>query len=351
MFVFYQLFLIAKSGTFLASGLMTYKRIQREERMTYSADNNNADETAVKAKLSMSKRASTGSVPPLGSSDLRFQLANTLQSTLDLRSTLSYFFEYADQLVKCSGLKYENPDKGISIHFGDDAKHSAQYNVSSEDDKLGELHFLRKNKFAETELAFIEMLIGVLFYPLRNALQYKDALESSLIDALTGLKNRLALNMYADREIKLAKRHKKAMALLVIDLDHFKRINDQYGHLAGDAVLKNSASLILEAVRETDQVFRYGGEEFVVLLNEADLDNALSSAERIRSKIETTEVVHGDDLISLTTSIGVSSVTLDDTFNTIFERADNALYTAKAQGRNQTVCSEDDRDRQIRKIA
>jgi len=329
--------------------------------MAPPADNNKADNTTRTAKAdsgershlsnSHSSNSHLSNFQSADSSDFRFQLTNTLQSTLDLRSTLSYFFEYADKLVQCTGLNYENPKKNISISFGDNAKHSAQYNVSSDKEKLGELQFLRNKKFAETELAFIEMLIGVLFYPLRNALQYKDALESSLIDALTGLKNRLALNMYADREIKLAKRHKKAMALLVVDLDHFKLINDNFGHLAGDTVLKNCADLILEAVRGTDQVFRYGGEEFVILLSEADLDNAIKSAERIRQKIETATIIVDNKNISATASIGVSALAPEDNFISIFERADKAMYLAKTNGRNQTICSKDDRNRQIRKTA
>jgi len=283
--------------------------------------------------------------------DIRFQLTNALQSSLDLRSTLSYFFEYADKLVECAGLRYENADKNLSMLFGSEAKNSVRYNVSSDEENLGQLYFMRGSKFAETELAFLEMLIGVLFYPLRNALTYKEALDSSLIDALTGMNNRLALNMCAEREIKLAKRHKKAMALIVVDLDHFKRVNDTHGHLAGDAVLKASAKAILSAVRETDQVFRYGGEEFVILLNEADLDNAMMSAERIRKGIEELNVSFEGTHVPVTASLGASSLNERDSFNSLFERADSALYQAKANGRNQAICSQEDREQQIKKIA
>lgn len=326
--------------------MITTLVIERDAYMNQSTDN-----TLSPDKSGAPAQARRAKIAPVDSADLRFQLTNVLHSTLDLRSTLSYFFEYADQLVNCIGIRYENPKKNISLSFGDRGKHSAQYSVSSEEDNLGTLQFLRNRKFAETELAFIEMLIGVLFHPLRNALQYKDALECSMLDTLTGLKNRLALDMYADREIKLAQRHQKAMSVLIIDLDHFKDINDTHGHLGGDAALKHCADAMLQAVRETDQVFRYGGEEFVILLNEADLDNALKSAERIRKKIAALSIPFNDKTISLTTSVGVSAVTPKDTFHSIFARADEALYLAKSSGRDQVVCSESDRNEQIRKIA
>jgi len=320
--------------------------------MKESADQrSSADKTATSTKRPKVVRKSSAELRTVESADLRLQLANALQSTLDLHITLNYFYDYASKLVECDGLRYDNAEKNISISLGKSSQHSAQYKVSSADEQLGELSFMRNSKFAETELAFVEMLIGVLFYPLRNALKYREALESSLIDSLTGMNNRLALNMYAEREIKLAKRHQKSMAMMVVDLDHFKKVNDEYGHLAGDEVLKQSAAAIRSAVRETDQVFRYGGEEFVILLNEADLDNAMNSAERVRKSIASASASIEGKTLAITASIGVSSLNEKDDFTSMFERADKALYQAKNSGRDQAACCKSDRTDQIKKIA
>ncbi len=283
--------------------------------------------------------------------ELRFKLSTNLQSSLDLDATLKTFFRHVQSVIGCSGMLFSSRQSESEVVIGTKGRHRVSYNVSSGADKLGELCFLRSNKFAEAELAVLETLIGVLFYPLRNALKYKEALESSLKDALTGVGNRFSLEFNFSREIKLAKRHKKALAVLLIDVDHFKKINDSYGHKRGDVVLKKIAGLISDSLRETDQVFRYGGEEFVAVLNETDMENAMLTAERIRANIAEHEIVASDARIGATVSIGIASLSMDDSFDELFERADKAMYQAKKAGRNQIVCSGLDKKTEIKKIA
>lgn len=281
--------------------------------------------------------------------ELRFRLSNELQSTLELEITLRTFFDRVCSIMKCGGLQYQYNDKNITLQFGDTLGNRANYKVSSQKDTLGELTFYRKQAYAEAELAVLEMLIGVLFYPLRNALKYKAALENSYIDSLTGLHNRMSLNIASAREIKLSKRHEKALSLLVIDIDHFKNINDCYGHLCGDAVLAHIAKLIEETLRETDQVFRFGGEEFVALLSETSMHHAELTAERIRKVIAESSVKNGTQTITASASVGVASLTKEDDFDSLFDRADVALYRAKAKGRNQVCCERIGKE--IKKIA
>jgi len=284
----------------------------------------------VKARIRGASQYSDNSI-----NKLRFELANELQSSLDLEVTLRTFFDGVKSVVSCDGLKYTLHTRNLELFFGDKGQHSAKYGVSSKDDELGKLVFSRKKPFCEAELAFLEMMIGTVFYPLRNALKYRSALEHSLVDALTGLNNRQALDLSSLREVKLSQRHNKALSLLVIDLDHFKKINDTYGHLTGDIVLKNVAKLISDTLRETDQVFRYGGEEFVALLSETDIEQAEKSAERIRNAIASSMIKHNGQRINVTASIGVASLTKDDQFEGLFQRADQALYNAKAEGRDR----------------
>ena len=157
-------------------------------------------------------------------------------------------------------------------------------------------------------------------------------------DVLTGIWNRGALLDLLQREIERARRSQSPTGLLMLDLDHFKTVNDTYGHLAGDVVLREVARRISEVVRSYDLVGRYGGEEFLVVLPGCDKDRALQSAERIRSVIAENPVLAAGAEILVTASIGVTVTTV----STVAEKeilaiADTALYQAKSAGRNCTA--------------
>jgi len=158
-------------------------------------------------------------------------------------------------------------------------------------------------------------------------------------DPLTGTGNRHHLQERLDQEVHYAQRHEVALGALLLDLDHFKHINDQCGHLAGDRVLQTVGELLLLSVRAEDAVFRFGGEEFCVLVRGTDAEGLLVLAERIRAAIERTRVTYKDFDIQVTTSIGAAilsdSETGDDEM--LLLRADKALYEAKEQGRNRVI--------------
>ncbi len=270
--------------------------------------------------------------------DLRFKLAHNLQSTLHLQTTLELFYDNILDLVKLDGITFELAQTENPISLGKKAKHSAIYTIASSNARLGKMHFFRTRRFAEAELTVFEMLIGVLFYPLRNALLYREALELSMRDPLTGIGNRQALDSSFNREIKLSKRHEHPLALLVIDIDHFKDVNDSLGHQSGDKVLQQVVKIIQQTLRETDQIFRFGGEEFVALLNNTDIENARLIAERIRLNVAMTPISLKNEDVLITVSIGVSSLKCDDSEETLLERADQSLYRAKDEGRNKVCC-------------
>lgn len=137
--------------------------------------------------------------------------------------------------------------------------------------------------------------------------QLLEQVESkAMIDPLTQVFNRGTYNMEIAKMIKKFKRYKEPAALIIIDIDHFKIFNDDYGHKAGDAVLALVASVIKDAVRDTDMVFRYGGEEFVVLLNKLDLKNALKVAEKVRAEIESHHLTNKATVLKVTASMGLS---------------------------------------------
>lgn len=158
------------------------------------------------------------------------------------------------------------------------------------------------------------------------------------IDPLTGVLNRRSFFEAAEQEFKNADKHQSSFFILLIDVDYFKRINDNYGHRVGDRALIALTSLVSDTLRKEDLFGRFGGEEFVILLRDTDRYQAFTIAERLRSLVAEISILVDDRELSMTVSIGVAGygptdITIDD----IFQRADRALYQAKAKGRN-TCC-------------
>ncbi|MDR2031466.1 MAG: GGDEF domain-containing protein [Azoarcus sp.] len=162
--------------------------------------------------------------------------------------------------------------------------------------------------------------------------------ESTLRDPMTGLSNRRFLEEYVDSLTANVRRKQTHAGILMLDLDHFKMVNDTYGHDAGDAVLKALANTIKTTVRSSDIVIRYGGEEFLVVLQGTSIDDAMSVAEKIRSAVEFMQIVHGGIVLKKTISIGVADFPGDSaTFWQAVKFADVALYHAKEAGRNRVL--------------
>ena len=161
-------------------------------------------------------------------------------------------------------------------------------------------------------------------------------------DYLTGVMNRRMFNEISEHYFQTAQKNQLHLTLLVFDLDHFKKVNDTYGHQAGDKLLKRFAEILKGNLSKSDIFARIGGEEFAVLLSQTNSDDAYILAERIRNEIESNFITYNDQDIYATTSIGISENRETDTeFENIFSRADMALYNAKNEGRNRT-CHADD---------
>lgn len=169
---------------------------------------------------------------------------------------------------------------------------------------------------------------------------YSQTKHMSITDPLTGLFNRRHFESNLDREYSRAKRYKNELSFAIIDIDFFKKINDTYGHSCGDYVLKEVAYIISNTFRISDMVFRYGGEEFVVILTETPLENSIIPLERLRKAVEASKFVFNKQEIKVTVSVGASSIN-EDVANAweMFDLADKALYFAKENGRNQVKLS------------
>lgn len=160
----------------------------------------------------------------------------------------------------------------------------------------------------------------------------------ALTDGLTGLPNRTAYLERLEQEYARLRRYRTQLSLAVMDIDHFKRINDQYGHIAGDAVLKSIGRLIQGGVRKSDFVARFGGEEFVILMPETGLTEATKAVNKLRLQIQSRMIEARGVSVNVTASFGVADFRENDTTAEVFNRADRALYRAKERGRNQVCC-------------
>ena len=168
-------------------------------------------------------------------------------------------------------------------------------------------------------------------------MQKQELLQLAMTDQLTGLYNRHSLFDIAPKYLSDAKRHKFPVSLVVIDLDHFKNVNDTHGHATGDVVLKSIGQVLKEQCRTEDFVARFGGEEFVMVFSHCDIDFAVTKAEKLREVVEAAQPAN----LTITASLGVAAMDENDDFNSLFEKADRAVYEAKESGRNKVVVHPD----------
>ncbi|WP_404355909.1 GGDEF domain-containing protein [Methylotuvimicrobium sp. KM1] len=266
-----------------------------------------------------------------------YDISSALQTTLEFDELIHIFSNKIQNLIPHSGFVYNNDEFGLEIKNGIVTRSSCSYAMKVEEQQLGELKLMRRQKFSEQELKMIETLLCCLIYPLRNATLFQQAMNLAFTDVLTQTRNRSAFNDIVRREMRLAHRNGNHLSVVFIDIDHFKSINDNYGHQCGDLALTSIAKWINESIRSSDIVFRYGGEEFVVLLSDTDLDGAELLAERIRQNIENHIFAYGLETIRMTASLGTSTLRGDDTLDEFIDRADQAMYRAKQTGRNRVV--------------
>lgn len=182
-------------------------------------------------------------------------------------------------------------------------------------------------------------LVGTIFYTLykRSSRSIEELKEQSSMDKLTELYNRSYLEPFLESEIDTAKKKNQKVSVIMVDMDHFKEINDTYGHIAGDHVLMIFAQVVLKCIRKTDIIARYGGDEFLVVLPNTDTDTAKSVAERIREDVSETYIPPVDNVVisSIHCSVGISTYPVHcDSKTSLIRTSDLALYMAKRSGRN-----------------
>ena len=266
-----------------------------------------------------------------------YDISSALQTSLEFTELIAIFNSKIEALIPHSAYTYTNKEFDLEIKVGVFSKHSCSYKLKVEDQSLGELMLMRNSRFYDAEIKLLETLLCCLIYPLRNATLFQQARKMAYTDPLTQIHNRAAFHEFLLHEISLASRYQKALTIIFLDIDHFKQINDDYGHSWGDYALTSVAKNIKSHLRSGDRVFRFGGEVFVVLLSNTYLDGAYHLAERIRETIASHVLVFDMSVVRMTASFGISLFRDDDSPDSFVRRADSAMYVAKKNGRNQVA--------------
>lgn len=217
--------------------------------------------------------------------------------------------------------------------------------LKSGDLPLGILNINDKSdgtEFNEWDFSLAQNINEHLATALSNAQLFAQTRRLSITDGLTELYTHRYFQETLDREISRARRYNKPLALMMVDIDHFKAVNDTYGHQAGDHILQGLAQMMRGQFRQSDYACRYGGEEFSVILTDTRMESAIMGAERLRKSMEERVFEFCDYRITVTISIGISGFKDTMSKQSMIEAADQALYRAKRNGRNRVMTSETD---------
>ena len=195
------------------------------------------------------------------------------------------------------------------------------------------------NAFDPNQIRLVETIAQQTSIAIDNAKLFEKTQKMAITDSLTGLYNRRHFYLILNNEIERAKRYQSPLSLIMMDIDHFKLVNDKFGHLTGDEVLQSLSETSKEILRQIDNMFRFGGEEFMIILPETDQAEALNVAERMRSTIAETTIKTKNGNVKITVSIGVSEYGENHpTHNEFIESVDRTMYDAKKAGRNRVSC-------------
>jgi diguanylate cyclase (GGDEF)-like protein len=197
-------------------------------------------------------------------------------------------------------------------------------------------HAILKQSMTINALFFLMISAAVLWLTYITLSRYQKRIEHiATTDTLTGLPNRKLFELHVNKLLRLAERTHSAVSLILIDVDHFKQINDVHGHLTGDQALSQIAEALQKTIRNSDSICRWGGDEFIVVLTSCTLNQAADIAEKIRCEVQLISLLQDNPDLRLSVSLGLAQYKTGDTLPSLLKRADLALYRAKHQGRNQ----------------
>lgn len=264
----------------------------------------------------------------------RLQLHQRLLGTLDVGTLIHRFFYWMSEKHFVGGIEHTHPIDNIIFTAGSNKQHKAKYTLHLEQHYLGELCITSQKRFSEQDFLTHEQSLGIIVHYLKNAIDHQTLEKTAFHDALTGAMNRTALEELLPKEIERTHRFSFNLAVMMIDIDHFKAINDRIGHVGGDDILRHVSAAIKSQLRKSDLAFRYGGDEFLLVLPNTDLDSAHQAAKRIMEHLNNEVPDIPNCSVSPELSIGITIYQHGESHDDLIRRVDNALYDSKNNGRN-----------------
>jgi len=267
---------------------------------------------------------------------------SSLYRHIEIDHLLQAFAKQLGSTVNHTSFEFRNADLDVefcarcNLVVGD-VRHKLRFRITDRSSSLGVMEIGRQSQFRSAEIRKIGAAIEALSGPLHNACLYKRACQSAFRDRLTGVRNRAAFDEALSQESASSLRRHKSLVLLVCDVDRFKSVNDNCGHTIGDEVLRHFARTLQDNARESDIIFRYGGDEFVIALPHTQLAGGSELAQRIRRAVKHTTVYVANACINLTTTIGLTEVRQHESLDDAFLRADEALLSGKKSGKDRVV--------------
>ena len=260
-----------------------------------------------------------------------YALLSRLQTTVDPEIIFAIFYQELSQYLPLCNVRFVSGKVELKVLMQDQQGYCISQRLAIKHNLLGciKCYFTDKPTLAQVRL--LKILVKVLRYPLNNAMQYQQIKHMAITDSLTGLANRNQFEASFQGLVSHNQEENTHFSLLVIDLDGFKSVNDQFGHQTGDLVLCSFAKILLDCCREQDKVFRFGGDEFTLLLNDTRVGSVPKIAQRISKLMNTNKFL---EKFGLSCSIGSALYQRYDDSKQLFGRADEALYRAKGKGKN-----------------
>lgn len=270
--------------------------------------------------------------PQKNGENLELCLLERLQTTLDIRTQLSLIMGTTADTLKLDGLRFEHDTLAIKETGGRKAMHSCGYQLITPTENLGEVIFLRNSKFNDEEMHLIESLLTTIMPPLRNALQFRLAMDAALHDPLTGARNERNLNQVLPREISLARRHNRHLSAVLVDIEHLSSLDGKRGQGTGTCLIRLLVDNVRTLCRDTDLVFRLGGDELLVLLHDADESYAENIAARIHRMSLNLPFNVTDTTVSAPVHVVTVRVTGTDSAGSFINRGYRLLQKCRAAG-------------------
>jgi diguanylate cyclase (GGDEF)-like protein len=255
-------------------------------------------------------------------------IMNQLQTTLDIDEILAILATEAAKYIGFSGLYFKNKQISKTMRGSRRGKKESTFDLKINDQFIGTLSYGINTPINLTNYRVLEQLHQCFLHPLKNAITYYSAMQLAMQDALTGLGNRRYFDEQLKRAMHNANRHHSLVGLVLGDLNKFKSINDNFGHNTGDLVLKEFASILRHCIRESDSLFRFGGDEFAIIVENAN-ENALTLIEqRVNLALANNALL---SKYQLGCSLGSTFMSNSDNEESFFKRADEILYRNKIQ--------------------